>query len=148
MSHRRGFTLIEFSIVMAILGILAAIAVPALFDYLYKARVANTVCELKSIEMDVISYNMDNGGLPPSLKEVGWADAADPWGNSYVYVPVDSVPKGKLRKDKFLVPVNTDFDLYSPGRDGKSRAPFTAKSSRDDVVRANNGDYFGLVEGY
>ncbi len=64
------------------------------------------------------------------------------------YTPVEGTNKGSLRKDKFLVPVNTDFDLYSKGRDGKSVAPFTAGASRDDVVRANNGGYFGLVQYY
>jgi general secretion pathway protein G len=44
--------------------------------------------------------------------------------------------------------VNTDFDLYSKGKDGKSKIPFTAKASRDDIVRANNGRYIGPVSDY
>ena len=55
---------------------------------------------------------------------------------------------GKVRRDHFLVPVNTDFDLYSLGEDGKSQSPFTARDSRDDIVRANNGGYVGLVSDY
>jgi len=47
-----------------------------------------------------------------------------------------------------MVPVNTDFDLYSMGKDGKSRAPFTAKASHDDIVRANDGKFIGLVSEY
>ncbi len=54
----------------------------------------------------------------------------------------------KKRKDKNLVPVNNDFDLYSMGEDGKSVAPFAAKHSRDDIVRANNGNFIGLAEDY
>ena len=53
-----------------------------------------------------------------------------------------------MRKDHKMVPVNSDFDLYSKGRDGKSQTPFTSKASRDDIVRANNGRYIGLVSGY
>ena len=53
--------------------------------------------------------------------------------------------KGKPRKDHFLVPVNSDFDLYSMGADGNSQAPFTADASYDDVVRAYDGRYVGLV---
>jgi len=53
--------------------------------------------------------------------------------------------KSKPRKDHFLVPVNSDFDLYSMGADGKSQAPFTAAASFDDIVRIDDGRYVGLV---
>jgi general secretion pathway protein G len=57
----------------------------------------------------------------------------DPWGNPYQYLPLDgaSPPGGggpgggggaaaHARKDRFLVPIDTDFDLYSMGKDGQS----------------------------
>jgi general secretion pathway protein G len=75
----------------------------------------------------------------------------DPWGNLYQYLKIEGKEKkdvGKMRKDHNMVPVNTDFDLYSKGKDGKSQTPFTAKASRDDIVRANNGRYIGLVSDY
>ena len=53
--------------------------------------------------------------------------------------------KSKPRKDHFLVPVNSDFDLYSMGEDRKSQAPFTAAASFDDIVRVDDGRYVGLV---
>ena len=56
--------------------------------------------------------------------------------------------KGKLRKDKFLVPLNSDYDLYSMGPDGKSVPPLTAKASRDDILRANDGEFFGPAHLY
>jgi general secretion pathway protein G len=34
------------------------------------------------------------------------------------------------------------------GPDGKSQKPFTAKASRDDIVRANDGGFFGSVSDY
>lgn len=49
------------------------------------------------------------------------------------------------RKDRFLVPINSDFDLYSMGKDGESVAPLNAAKSRDDVVRAANGAFVGLA---
>ncbi len=52
---------------------------------------------------------------------------------------------GQARKDRFLVPLNSDFDLYSTGRDGRSAPPLTAQYSRDDIVRAVNGGYVGLA---
>ena len=45
-------------------------------------------------------------------------------------------------------PVNSDYDLYSKGKDGKSQTPFTAKASQDDIVRANDGSFLGLVSDY
>jgi general secretion pathway protein G len=48
-----------------------------------------------------------------------------------------------MRKDRFLVPINSDFDLYSMGKDGESVPPLTAQKSRDDIIRANDGAYIG-----
>ena len=50
-----------------------------------------------------------------------------------------------MRKDRFLVPINSDFDLYSMGKDRISQIPLTAKASRDDIIRANDGAYIGLA---
>ncbi len=55
---------------------------------------------------------------------------------------------GEARKDYFLVPLNTDYDLYSVGKDGNSRPPLSAPDSADDVIRANDGAYIGLAANY
>jgi general secretion pathway protein G len=44
--------------------------------------------------------------------------------------------------------LNSDFDLYSKGRDRDSKLPLTAEASRDDIVRANNGGFIGLAKNY
>ena len=44
--------------------------------------------------------------------------------------------------------LNTDFDLYSAGPDGETRAPLTAKVSKDDVLRALDGGFFGVAEDF
>ena len=93
-----------------------------------------------------LAIALDAVGVAATLVEAGLGNPIDPWGNPYRYVPVDSVPKGQLRKDKALVPVNTDYDLYSMGADGKSQAPFTAKASQDDIVRAKDGAFVGLAK--
>jgi general secretion pathway protein G len=46
------------------------------------------------------------------------------------------------------VPINSDFDLYSVGRDGQSAPALTARVSHDDVVRANDGGFIGLAIDY
>lgn len=50
---------------------------------------------------------------------------------------------GQARKDRFLVPINSDYDLYSMGPDGKSTSALTAKISQDDIIRASDGLFIG-----
>ncbi len=71
-----------------------------------------------------------------------------PWGNPYEFADYNTIPPGQRRKDKNLVPINSDYDLYSMGKDGQSVAPLTAAKSRDDIIRANDGLYIGLAENY
>jgi general secretion pathway protein G len=54
----------------------------------------------------------------------------------------------KPRKDRFLVPINSDYDLYSMGPDGQSNEPLTVPVSRDDIIRASNGAYVGIAENF
>lgn len=61
---------------------------------------------------------------------------------------MENASVGKKRKDKSLHPLNTDYDLYSMGPDGRSVSPLTAKASRDDIIRANNGGFIGVAEDY
>jgi general secretion pathway protein G len=141
-----GFTLLELMIVIAIIGTLAAIAIPNFIGYREKARNTVAITDIKNIERAILAFVGDNKRLPNTLVEAGLGNPSDPWGKPYVYYSVASVPKGKLRKDKSLVPVNTDYDLYSMGVDGMSAAAFTAKTSQDDIVRANNGAFIGLAK--
>jgi len=143
-----GFTLIEILMVVAILGTLAAIATPNFIAYREKAKVSQAIAEIKHIEKQIFDFLLENNRLPNSLGELQSSSFNDPWGRPYRYLPVPGTPQGQLRKDRFLVPVNTDFDLYSMGPDGRSQSPFTAKASRDDIVRASNGNYVGLAANY
>ena len=52
---------------------------------------------------------------------------------------------GLSRKNLMDVPVNQDYDLYSMGKDGQTNASFRVPVSYDDVVRAYEGQYVGLV---
>jgi general secretion pathway protein G len=145
----RGFTVIELMLGVAILAMLAGIAYPSYQRYSERARVAQAVIDIGSISAAVKGYAVDNLAYPANLDEVGKAGMKDPWGYPYQYTNLEE-PKstGKARKNKNLVPLNSDFDLYSIGKDGASASALTAKSSRDDVVRANNGRFIGLASDY
>jgi general secretion pathway protein G len=149
-----GFTLVEFVIVLAIMATLSAIAIPNYITYRYKAQVAAAIVEIRILEEKIANYAVDYDRLPESLNDMGAGPFIDPWGNAYAYLKIAGVdhPGGgktdKRRKDHNMVPVNSDYDLYSKGEDGDSKAPFTAKHSRDDIVRANDGEFVGLASDY
>lgn len=134
---------------MAIIGTLSAIAIPNFIRYRQRALEARAIVEIKQIGTEITLFQVDTGNLPESLADIGLGSLLDPWENPYQYLNCETAKgKGKFRKDHNLVPVNTDFDLYSMGPDGKSQSPFTAQASRDDIVRANNGQYVGSVSNY
>jgi general secretion pathway protein G len=144
-----GFTLIEIIVSLAIIGILAGIAIPSYVGYIDKARNESAISDIQAISLKMTGYYADNTKYPDSLADVGYATYLDPWGNPYQYLNIQTAKnKGQMRKDRFLVPINSDYDLYSMGPDGQSTPPLTAKASRDDIIRANDGAYVGPASGY
>ncbi len=148
--NSQGFTAIEILLAMAVAAIMAAIAVPSYISYRYKAKISAAIKDIDLIEADIFGYVFDEGELPDSLNDIGRGQTTDPWGNPYRYLRIDggTTPglNGKRRRDKNANPVNSDFDLYSMGRDGQTSAQFMAQKARDDIVRANDGSYYGLAE--
>lgn len=148
-SKQSGLTLLELMVAIAIVGILAAIAIPNYLSYIQRARYTVALADLKNISQAADDFAATNNRYPNDLAEIGMANLLDPWGNPYRYLNVaNEKGPGKLRKDRSLVPVNSDYDLYSMGADGRSVAPFTAKDSLDDIVRAHNGAYLGYAGEY
>lgn len=62
--YEQGFTLLELLVTVAIVGILAAIAVPQLSSYRDKARVARVATEMRSFESAFYAYYADHGEWP------------------------------------------------------------------------------------
>jgi general secretion pathway protein G len=147
----RGFTIIEILVVLAIVSVLASIALPRYQDYQERVRVNSAITDIRAINAALRLYMTDNKEPPASLVTVGQAGKLDPWGRPYQYLNLAGASKsviGKARKNKNLVPINSDFDLYSLGKDGESAGPLTAGQSRDDVVLANDGKFVGLAKDY
>jgi general secretion pathway protein G len=155
-----GFTMIEMMIVLAIIGTILAIALPMFQRAVDQARVARAIGDISALQVDIAAFEAGGNGLPETLADVGRGGLEDPWGNPYRYLnfhidegggggggPPKGPPKG-ARKDRFLVPINSTYDLYSVGKDGKSVAALTAKASKDDIVRANDGGFIGLAVKY
>jgi general secretion pathway protein G len=142
-----GLTLVELMVVMAIIGTLAAIALPMYSDYVDKAKTARAISEIHTVQLEIMAVEQP-GYLPEDLNAIGRGGLLDPWGNPYQYQSFALVPKGKWRKDRFLVPLNSTFDLWSMGPDGKSKPPLTAKDSKDDIIRANDGGFIGRADRY
>ena len=146
---QRGFSLVELLIVVGIILTLAALAIPSFLQVRDLARYTKAVGDIRIIEKDILTYVTSNGALPNTLTDVGRGDLLDPWGLPYVYTNYAEVKKkNQIRKDRFLHPMNSDYDLFSAGMDGEWKAPITAAASQDDIIRANDGAYVGLASDY
>jgi general secretion pathway protein G len=144
----RGFTLVELAIVVAILGVLAAITLAQYLTYIERVRVARAIIDLKDISSHLDPIAFEGGKLPSALADIGFGTRKDPWGRLYEYLPIDGSPAWKVRKDQFLVPLNSDYDLYSKGKDGRTQPQITNRLSLDDVIRGNDGGFLGLAAKY
>jgi general secretion pathway protein G len=118
MHKNRGFTLMELLIVMAILGMLAALVGPALFSNLGKGQRSAAQTQMDSLASALDGYRLDVGRYPRELDGLVENDTGrDTWSGPYLQ-RADAVPKDPWGNDYVYTLVGEDFELLSYGADG------------------------------
>jgi general secretion pathway protein G len=157
--RQRGMTLAEVMVILVIVGVLTAIAMPmfgsnepdcdnpdARQGPLMRAKIGGIIGDIGKIHIEASKFDLTNGRYPNDLAEIGLDGLEDPWGNPYQYLLVEGLNNvGAVRKDHNMKPVNSFFDVYSMGPDGATASPFTSTLGKDDIVMAGDGGFFSLA---
>lgn len=142
-SQRRGFTLIELLIVVAIIGIIVAIAIPNLLNAIQRAKQKRTMVDMRTIATAVEAYSTDWTMYPPitniaalrgyvSPTYVKAMPQIDGWANTLIYATANG---------------NTSYTITSYGRDGAAGfTPGIITNFNQDIVFAD-GQFLSYPDG-
>ena len=152
-----GFTIVELIVVIGVLAVLTIIGMGVYSHFIDKAKNTRAIAEIRGLEKEILEFWHTNDRLPDNLSELDRAVMLDPWKTPYQYINFDTAPdseekrrtKGNKGKGKGAGdPLNSDYDLFSMGKDRTSAPVLTDDTSKDDIVRADDGSYTGLVSEY
>ncbi|ENX3855365.1 pilin, partial [Neisseria gonorrhoeae] len=143
---QKGFTLIELMIVIAIVGILAAVALPAYQDYTARAQVSEAILLAEGQKSAVTEYYLNNGEWPENNTSAGVASASDIKGK---YVESVTVANGVVTAEMKSDGVNKEIQgkklsLWGRRENGSvkwfcgqpvTRTEANAKAGTDDVAK-------------
>ncbi|HEZ7289854.1 TPA: pilin [Neisseria meningitidis] len=143
---QKGFTLIELMIVIAIVGILAAVALPAYQDYTARAQVSEAILLAEGQKSAVTEYYLNHGEWPANNNSAGVATSTDIKGK---YVKSVEVAKGVITATMLSTGVNKEIQgkklsLWAKRQDGSVKwfcgQPVTRNNAVNDAVTAANGN--------
>ncbi|MEW6234492.1 MAG: prepilin-type N-terminal cleavage/methylation domain-containing protein [Candidatus Omnitrophota bacterium] len=138
----KGFTLIELLIVVAIIGILAAIAVPNFLNAQVRAKISRVVSEERSIAESYLMYRLDRGAYPPHID-------GDPAQHRFVTTPISYLTSSVA--DIFADPKRKGewpWQCCTVGQYHCEPAYFAYNKNSKDPVRSNRqAAYFVLSYG-
>ena len=140
----RGVTLIELFIVLAIISILSSIAIIHYGKFVDESKNTLAILDIKKIVPLIVEFKEKNHVFPDSLDQLEGGPFIDPWGNPYQYVNIGTAHHKYWRRDRNNKPINSYFDLWSNGEDGKTQININASKARDDIVYAMDGAFVGL----
>ena len=135
-SRQSGFTLIELLITVAIIGVIAAIAIPNLLNAINKGKQKRTMADLRTIATAVESYNVDNSAYPAATDVSSLSPSIRP-------VYLDSVPPKDGWGHAFVIQsVSLRYTIGSGGKDGGSLIFVGGPTSDfDDSIIFSNGAF-------
>jgi general secretion pathway protein G len=142
----RGMSVVELTIAIGVVALVASVAIPTVDAYLDRGRAARAIGDIGTISVQLYRWQSNTRKFPETLAEAGLSGFVDPWGNPYRYVNVATAKPGDVRRDRNGTPMNSDFDLYSMGPDGRTEAGLDEGKAGDDIVRANNGQFVGAPQ--
>lgn len=146
--QQRAFTLVELMLVVVAVALLTTMAMTSYEKFMDRARNAQAASDIREIDAIITRFYTQQSRYPLNLAEIG-VSKKDPWKNDYVYLDFSVVPSDSWkRKDGNLQPINSDYDLYSKGKDKASKLPISSGTGADDIVRGRNGNYVGLGKDY
>ncbi|HFA1581870.1 TPA: pilin, partial [Neisseria gonorrhoeae] len=146
---QKGFTLIELMIVIAIVGILAAVALPAYQDYTARAQVSEAILLAEGQKSAVTEYYLNHGEWPANNTSAGVASASDIKGK---YVKEVKVEKGVVTAQMNPSGVNKEIkgkklSLWAKRENGSVKwfcgqpvKRTDADDANDTVADANDAD--------
>jgi len=136
-SNSRGFTLLELLIVTAIIGIIAAIAIPNLLNAIHRGRQARTIGDLRSLTTGIAMYQQDNTRFPVVSD---WVEAGVLEDSLQVYMGVYNELDGWKRPFMYLSDGAT-YTMASYGLNGTADLPWAMGATHffDEDIVVNNG---------
>ena len=132
----KGFTLIELLIVVAIIGIIAAIAIPNRLNAIDRGKQKRTMADMRSIGTAIESYAVDNNVYPIATTSAVLSTLVSP-------VYIKTMPQMDGWAHTFQVTAaTTDYTVYSQGKDGTGTTCTAATTTTfNDEICFVNGQF-------